>query len=142
MVPLSLPSVDLWCCTGFCWLFVQLHLTHNNQGNCNLVNLVVMWLQIFSQLFSHVCVIRYRVLLPDVGSYSSHTLDPEQQSLLQECGVSLHVEFEAMCEDEWKHNITIASDHSEHSDVNWGFDFHLYWYILSSCQQEFNIWYR
>ena len=37
---------------------------------------------------------------------------------------------ETMCEDEWRHNITIASDHPKHYDVDLVFRFHLYRWII------------
>ena len=33
-----------------------------------------------------------------------------------------------MREDEWRHDITIASDHPKHHDVDWVFDFYHYEY--------------
>ena len=36
------------------------------------------------------------------------------------------VEYEAMWEDEWRHNFTIANDHPKHHDVDWMFGFHHY----------------
>ena len=35
-----------------------------------------------------------------------------------------------MWEDVWRHNVTIASDHPNHQDVDWVFAFHHSWYIL------------
>ena len=59
-----------------------------------------------------------RVLLPDVGPFSTHPLNPRQHYLLQALDVSLHVEFEAELEDKWWHNVTTASDHPKHLEVD------------------------
>ena len=67
--------------------------------------------------------------MADVGFSCSHPLGPGQH-YLQALDIGLHVEFEAMWEDESRYNITIASDYSKHHEVDWVFGFHQYWYIL------------
>ena len=109
---LSLPSVLLRCCTV---LLVSLSLslslsqlcpTHNNQGiaiwSIKQINVRSdMVVEIFSQssLGSPACVAWRTVLLPDVGSSSSHPLDPRQYYILLALDVSLHIVSEIMWED-------------------------------------------
>ena len=40
--------------------------------------------------------------------------------------MDLHVECEDTQDDEWRHNITIASDHPKHHNVDWVIGFHQY----------------
>ena len=54
------------------------------------------------------------VLLPDVGSSSCHPLSLD---------VGHHVQCEVMWEDEWKHNVTMTSDHPKHHHEDWVFGF-------------------
>ena len=88
--------------------------------------------EIFSQpiLGFLACVAWHRVLLPDIGSSSSFPLYSGQHNLLQVLDVGLHVESEAMWEDEWRRNITIASDYPKYHDVNWVFGFLQYESVL------------
>ena len=53
-----------------------------------------------SSLDSLACVPYHKVLLLDVASSSSRSIDPGQHNLHQEIDVGLRVEFE---EDEWQH---------------------------------------
>ena len=62
-------------------------------------------------LGSSACVAWCRVLWTDVVSSSSYFLNPGQHFLLQALNGGLHVESETMWVDEWRHNISIASDH-------------------------------
>ena len=111
MLPLSLPSVHLWCFTEFCWSLTQLPFMHNSQGDCNLVKGIAIWgvrlpdvigdgiAEIFWQptLSSPACVTWCRVLLPDVESCSSPHL------LIKVLVIGLCVGSEVVWEDEWKH---------------------------------------
>ena len=63
----------------------------------------VMW----SQTLSPICAALRRGLLQDVEFSSSDPLDPGQHYLLQ-----------AIQENEWKHNVTIAGGHSKRYNVN------------------------
>ena len=82
------------------------------------------------RLASFASVAWHRYLLPNLGSSSRHPLDPEQHYLLQAIDLGLYFESKAMCEDEWRHNITIASDNLKHDDVDWVFGSHQYQCIL------------
>ena len=81
-----------------------------------------MWLQEFSHSQDWV------PLLVGHGaeSYSSsQILYPEQHYLLQTLDVGLRVECEVKWKDEWRQNVTIASDNPKHhDDVDWVFGFH------------------
>ena len=101
--------------------------THKNQaelqsGELDSQMLEVMWVQKFSgsQLWILLLV------LPYIGSSSGHPLNPGQYHLFQALDVDLHFEPENMWEDEWRRNITIASDHTKYYDVHWVFGFHQY----------------
>ena len=79
----------------------------------------------------------YRFVLPDVGFSSRSPVDPGQYYILQEF-VCLYVDYEAMLKDEWRHNVTITSDHHKHHNVNWLFAFHLgeYESVLTTKHSE------
>ena len=89
-------------------------------------------IKIFSQpkVDSSAWVTWRRILLLDVGYSRSHSLYPGKHSILQRINVGPRVESEAIWEAEWKHNVTIVSDHPKLHDVDWIFGFHHYQYIL------------
>ena len=68
----------------------------------------------------------HRVLLLDVGSSSSHPLNPGQHYFLQALDVDLHVDSEAIWENELRHNVTITFDLPKYHDVDVVFGFHQY----------------
>ena len=82
--------------------------------------------EIFLQptLGSAACVAWHSVPLPVVGSSNSHPLNTGQYYLLQVFDICLYVEYEAMWEDECRHNIAVISDYHKHHDVEWVFGFH------------------
>ena len=93
-----------------------------------------MVLEIFSlpTLVSSACVACCRVLMPDIGSSSSQPLNPGRNYfLLQALNVGLHVKTEDLWEDEWKHNITISTNHCIHHNLDWVFGFHQYESVLT-----------
>ena len=55
-----------------------------------------------------------RALLPEIGSSSSHSLDTGPYYLLQAFDEVLRVESESLLKNEWRHNVTIACDHTKH----------------------------
>ena len=106
MLPLSLSSVHLWCCTVFSWSLVQ-RLQFGELGD---KIFAVMWSQKLS--LGYPTYIAYdRALLPDVGFSSSHHLHPSQNYLFQALNAGLRSNSEAMWEDELKNKITIDSNH-------------------------------
>ena len=114
----------------FYWSLAQERCTHNNQGDWNLGSYVDRcWGDIVAEIFWQlrlvppICMAWHWVLLTNAGSFSSHLLNPRQYYLFQALGEGLHVGLEAMWEEEWRHNVTIASDHPKHHDVNWVFGF-------------------
>ena len=86
-----------------------------------------MWLKKFSHFQNWVLLLVWHgaVLLPDVRSSSSRSRHPNQYYIFLALDVGLLVESEAMWEDEWRGNITIASNHFRHHGVDWVFDFYL-----------------
>ena len=92
----------------------------------------VIWSQklLQSQHWVLLLVWHDAVLLLDVGSFSSHSFDQEKHKLLQVLVVGHCIDSEVMWEDEWRHDVTIVSDHPKHNDVNRVFGFHQYQYIL------------
>ena len=92
-----------------------------------------------SKLDSPACMAWYKVLLPGVRSSSSHPINPGQHYFLQALDASLHVESEAMWKDERRHNVTIASDHPKHYDVDRVLGFYYIFWKQLFC--KFTIWY-
>ena len=85
----------------FCWSFIQpcphIIIKRNSIWGVRLpdVRSNVVTEKLFDWQFwlsSAACVAWYRVLLPDVGSYSSYSLDSGQDYLLQTLDVGLFVE--------------------------------------------------
>lgn len=70
---------------------------------------------------------RSKIMLPDIGSSSSHPLDTRRNYLFQGLDVNICVESETLWEDKWRHNIVITSDLA----MNWMFDLYhsryMYW---------------
>ena len=79
-----------------------------------------MWMQKFSHKHWALWPVQawHRVLMSDLGSSSSHPIDPKQNWLLQAFDEVLRIKSEAMWQDGWSQNVTIASDHPKHRDVN------------------------
>ena len=44
------------------------------------------------------------------GLPALHYLDPGEHSLLQELDVGVCIESKSLCQDKWKHNVSISSD--------------------------------
>ena len=65
-----------------------------------------------------------------IAGPNSYSFDPGKYYFLQPLDVGLCIESEAMWKDEWRYNVTIASDHPKHYDVAWLFRFHHYQYTL------------
>ena len=99
--------------------------------------------EIFLQprLGSPACVLRRRVLLPDVQSSSSHLLDPGC-TISSGHDVGLHVESEAMWADEWRYNVSnTLKTPSCRLDVFHQYEYEsvprmtpLYWTFQCECQ--------
>ena len=118
MVLLSLPSVHLRWFMEFWWSLAQPHFPYDNQGYCKLKNYAPRcsrWCSrrnfCQSRLVFPVCMTWYRVLFLDEAYFSNHPLDPGEHYHLQELDAGLCVESDGTWEDEWRHNITIISDH-------------------------------
>ena len=62
-------------------------------------------------LGSSACVAWHSILLPDVVSSSSTSLDPGEHNFLRAFDVGLRVGSRVMQADKCRHDITIASDH-------------------------------
>ena len=77
------------------------------------------------------------VLLPNIESPRSHRLDPGQHNLFQALDVDLYIESEAMWEDEYWHNITIARNtYYNIFLLNYLILLiHLYWKVDTWCTQ-------
>ena len=103
MLPLSLLSVNLWFCTEF--FGISLTCTPHI-----IIIIITAWTG-FSYLYS--------MLQSPVGSFSWHSLDPGQHYLPRALDVGLWVESEAMWEHEWRHHVTITSDHPICHEMNW-----------------------
>ena len=69
-------------------------------------------------------------LLTDIGSFSGYPLDPGQHYLYQVLDIDLRVESETIWDNELRDNVTIASDHPKHHDVDWVFSFYQHQYEL------------
>ena len=129
MLPSSLLTVRLWCRMEFCWSLTQPYLTHNNQAisrakqpdvRSNVIT-EIFWQTVLGSLaFGARC----RVLLPGIGSSSSHPLDQDKHHLLQTLTVGFRVECKAMREDVWRHNVTITRDHCKHHGLDREFGFY------------------
>ena len=68
------------------------------------------------------------VQLPEVSSSRIYLLDPELHYLLQAHDFGLCIEFEAVWQDELRHNVTIALDYSKWLGEDCVFGFHQYRY--------------
>ena len=67
-----------------------------------------------SRLGSPACEAWNRVLLLDVGAFSSHPLVPEEHFLVQPLVAYFRIESGVMWKDDWRRNITIVIDHPKH----------------------------
>ena len=65
-------------------------------------------------------------MLPNVGCASYYHFDSGKNYFFKALGIGHCVECESMLENEWRHNIAIASDprQKKKHDANCVFDFH------------------
>ena len=82
MQPLSLPSVHLWYCTVLLVLRIIAQRIIINGNTIWGVKGPDVSDDVVARLGYPAYVTWYRVRLPDVGSSSSHPLDPDQHCLL------------------------------------------------------------
>ena len=103
---LSLPSVPFLVRYGVLFVFHSTALPH-------IIKQIAIWGVRWPDVWGDVVAEIFSQRSPACVA-SSHCLNLGLQEPLQVLDVDLHVESEAMREDEWRHNVIIECDHSKH----------------------------